>query len=71
MFAEADATGAAGALDKELGVVSIPLFVLFRNGVWYGAISTSKLPWDRLNMVIRALGACENFDTSLEEEEDD
>jgi len=72
MFAKADATGAAGkALGKQLGIVAVPSFVLFRNGVRYGAVSTSKIPSDRLNKAIRDLEAGEDFDTSLEEEDDD
>mmetsp|Transcript_38440 Transcript_38440/g.70511 ORF Transcript_38440/g.70511 Transcript_38440/m.70511 type:complete len:80 (-) Transcript_38440:348-587(-) len=56
MFAKADATGAAGkALGKQLGIVAVPSFVLFRNGVRYGAVSMSKFPPDRLNKVIRDL----------------
>lgn len=69
VFAKADATGAAGkALGKQLGIVSVPSFVLFRNGVRYGAVSSSKLPSDRLDKAIRDLEAGEDFDVSLEEE---
>ena len=72
MFAKADATGAVGkALGKQLGIVAVPSFVLFRNGVRYGAVSTSKLPSDRLNKAIRDLEAGKDFDTSLEDEEAD
>ncbi|KAL7536472.1 hypothetical protein ACHAXR_007182 [Thalassiosira sp. AJA248-18] len=69
IFAKADATGAAGkALGKQLGVVAVPSFVLYRNGVRYGAVSVSKLPSDRLDKAISDLVAGEEFDTSLEEE---
>lgn len=69
MFAKADATGSMGkALGKQLGVVSVPSFVLFRDGVRYGAVSTSKLPSDRLDKAIRDLEAGQEFDTSLEDE---
>lgn len=72
MFAKADATGAVGkALGKQLGIVAVPSFVLFRKGVRYGAVSTSKLPSDRLDKAIRDLEAGKDFDTSLEEEEAD
>jgi hypothetical protein len=72
MFAKADATGAVGrALGKQLGIVAVPSFVLFRNGVRYGAIFTSKLPSDQLDKAISDLEAGRDFDTSLEEEEDD
>lgn len=72
MFAKADATGAVGkALGKQLGIVAVPSFVLFRNGIRYGAVSTSKLPSDRLDKAIRDLEAGKDFDTSLEEEETD
>lgn len=72
LFAKADATGASGkALGKQLGIVAVPSFVLFRNGIRYGAVFTSKLPSDRLDKAIRDLEAGEDFDTSLEEEEDD
>jgi hypothetical protein len=71
MFAKADATGAVGkTLGKQLGIVAVPSFVLFRNGIRYGAVSTSKLPSDRLDKAIRDLEAGRDFDTSLEEEED-
>lgn len=71
LFAKADATGAAGkALGKQLGVVSVPSFVLFRNGVRYGAVSTSKLPSDRLDKAMDDLEAGKDFDTSLEEDEE-
>eukprot|EP00581_Thalassiosira_minuscula_P012331 CAMPEP_0183720938 /NCGR_PEP_ID=MMETSP0737-20130205/13417_1 /TAXON_ID=385413 /ORGANISM="Thalassiosira miniscula, Strain CCMP1093" /LENGTH=575 /DNA_ID=CAMNT_0025950893 /DNA_START=98 /DNA_END=1825 /DNA_ORIENTATION=- len=70
MFAKADATGAMGkALGKQLGVVAVPSFVLFRNGVRYGAVSVSKLPSDRLDKAIRDLEAGKDFDASLEEED--
>jgi len=72
LFAKADATGAVGkTLGKQLGVVAVPSFVLFRNGVRYGAVSTSKLPSDRLNRAIMLLEAGEDFDISLEEEDED
>mmetsp|Transcript_1842 Transcript_1842/g.3258 ORF Transcript_1842/g.3258 Transcript_1842/m.3258 type:complete len:574 (+) Transcript_1842:371-2092(+) len=72
MFGKADATGAAGkALGKQLGIVAVPSFVLFRDGVRYGAVSVSKLPSDRLDKAIRDLEAGEEFDTSLEEENED
>ena len=71
LFAKADATGPAGkALGKQLGVVSVPSFVLFRNGVRYGAVSTSKLPSDRLDKAMDDLEAGKDFDTSLEEDEE-
>ncbi|KAL3802561.1 hypothetical protein ACHAW5_010954 [Stephanodiscus triporus] len=44
---------------------------LFHNGIRYGAVFTSKLPSDRLDKAIRDLEAGEDFDTSLEEEEND
>mmetsp|Transcript_25479 Transcript_25479/g.61249 ORF Transcript_25479/g.61249 Transcript_25479/m.61249 type:complete len:574 (+) Transcript_25479:88-1809(+) len=70
MFAKADATGASGkALGKQLGVVAVPSFVLFRNGARFGAVSASKLPSDRLDKAIKDLEAGVEFDTSLEEEE--
>lgn len=72
MFAKADATGAAGkALGRQLGVVAAPSFVLFRNGVRYGAVSASRLPSERLDKAIRDLEAGEDFDPSLEEGDDD
>lgn len=72
VFGKADATGEAGkALGKQLGIVAVPSFVLFRDGVRYGAVSTSKLPSVRLNKAIRDLEAGEEFDTSLEEEDED
>ncbi len=72
MFAKADATGAVGKmLGKQLGIVAVPSFVLFRDGLRYGAVSTSKLPSDRLDQAIRDLEAGKDFDPSLEEEEDD
>ncbi|KAL9184199.1 hypothetical protein ACHAXT_002285 [Thalassiosira profunda] len=72
MFAKADATGAAGkALGKQLGVVAVPSFVLFRNGVRYGAVSTSKLPSDRLDKAIGDLEAGKEFDPSLAEDDDE
>ena len=70
MFAKADATGASGkALGRQLGVESVPSFVLFRNGVRYGAVSTSRLPSDRLDRAIQALVEGDDFDPSLEEDE--
>ena len=70
MFAKADATGSAGkALGRQLGVVAVPSFVLFRNGIRYGAVSTSKLPSDRLDKAIEDLEAGKDFDTSLEDED--
>lgn len=69
-FAKADATGAVGkALGKQLGVVAVPSFVLFRNGVRYGAVSVSRLPSDKLDKAIELLEAGEEFDTSLEEDD--
>lgn len=69
MFAKADATGASGkALGRQLGVESVPSFVLFRNGVRYGAVSTSRLPSDRLDRAIQALVEGDDFDPSLEED---
>lgn len=53
------------------GVVAVPAFVLFRNGVRYGVVSTSKVPSDRLDKAISDLEAGEDFDTSLEEEDDE
>ncbi len=70
MFAKADATGASGkALGRQMGVESVPSFVLFRNGVRYGAVSTSRLPSDRLDRAIQALVEGDDFDPSLEEDE--
>ena len=70
MFAKADATGASGkALGKQLGVESVPSFVLFRNGVRYGAVSTSKLPSDRLDQALQDLVEGRDFDPLLEEDE--
>ncbi|KAL3787165.1 hypothetical protein ACHAW5_004735 [Stephanodiscus triporus] len=72
LFAKADATGASGkALGKQLGIVAVPSFVLFRNGIRYDAVFMSKLPSDRLDKAIRDLEAGEDFDTSLVEEEND
>ena len=72
LFAKADASGPVGkALGRQLGLVAVPLFVLFRNGVRYGAVSTSKLPSERLNKAIRDLESGEEFDTSLEEEDEE
>jgi len=69
LFAKADATGSTGrALGKQLGIVAVPSFVLFRNGLRYGAVFTSKLPNDRLDQAIRDMEAGKDFDTSLEEE---
>jgi len=68
MFAKADATGATGkALGKQLGVASVPSFVLFRNGVRYGAVSASKLPSKRLDQALSDLTGGKDFDPSLEE----
>ncbi|KAK1747094.1 hypothetical protein QTG54_002438 [Skeletonema marinoi] len=68
MFAKADATGATGkALGRQLGIVSVPSFVLFRNGVRYGAVSASKLPSERLDQALNDLTEGKDFDTSLEE----
>jgi hypothetical protein len=68
MYAKADTTGLGGKmLGRQLGVVAVPAFVLFRDGIRYGAVSTSKLPSDRLDKAIRDLKAGEDFDTSLEE----
>lgn len=68
MYAKADTTGLGGKmLGRQLGVVAVPAFVLFRDGIRYGAVSTSKLPSDRLDKAIRDLEAGEDFDTSLEE----
>ena len=70
MFAKADATGASGkALGRQLGVEAVPSFVLFRNGVRYGAVSTSRLPSDRLDRAIQGLVEGDDFDPSLEEDE--
>jgi thiol-disulfide isomerase/thioredoxin len=72
MFAKADATGKVGKeLGRQLGVVSVPSFVLFRNGVRYGSVAASKLPSDRLDKAISLLEAGEDFDPSLEEEDDE
>ena len=69
LFAKADATGSTGrALGKQLGIVAVPSFVLFRNGLRYGAVFTSKLPNDRLDQAIRDMEAGKDFDVSLEEE---
>ena len=68
MFAKADATGATGkALGKQLGIASVPSFVLFRNGVRYGAVSASKLPSKRLDQALSDLTGGKDFDPSLEE----
>ena len=68
MFAKADMAGMGGKiLGRQLGVVAVPAFVLFRDGIRYGAVSTSKLPSDRLSKAIRDLENGEDFDTSLEE----
>lgn len=70
LFAKADATGAAGkALGKQLGIVAVPSFVLFRKGVRYGAVSSSKLPSFKLDKAISDLEAGKDFDTSLEEDD--
>ena len=70
LFAKADATGSTGrALGKQLGIVAVPSFVLFRNGLRYGAVFTSKLPNDRLDQAIRDMEAGKDFDISLEEDE--
>ena len=70
LFAKADATGSTGrALGKQLGIVAVPSFVLFRNGLRYGAVFTSKLPNDRLDQAIRDMEAGKDFDVSLEEDE--
>ena len=70
MFAKADATGATGkALGRQLGVQSVPSFVLFRNGVRYGAVSASKLPSQRLDQALSDLMEGKEFDPSLEESE--
>lgn len=69
LFAKADATGSTGRqLGKQLGIVAVPSFVLFRNGLRYGAVFTSKLPNDRLDQAIRDMEAGKDFDKSLEEE---
>jgi len=68
MFAKADATGATGkALGRQLGVVSVPSFVLFRNGVRYGAVPASKLPSERLDQALNDLTEGKDFDPSLVE----
>lgn len=72
MFAKADATGSVGkALGRQLGVDAVPSFVLFRNGIRYGAVSTSKLPSDKLTKAIVDLEAGKDFDLSLQEDDDD
>lgn len=72
MFAKADATGSVGkALGRQLGVIAVPSFVLFKDGVRYGAVSTSKLPSDRLDKAIADLEAGREFDPSLEEDTDE
>ncbi len=72
MFAKADATGIEGkALGRQLGVDAVPSFVLFRNGIRYGAVSTSKLPSDKLTKAIVDLEAGKDFDLSLQEDDDD
>jgi len=72
MFGKADATGKAGrALGKSLGLVSVPSFVLFKNGVRYGAVKASKLPSDRLEKAISDLESGRDFDPACEEEDDD
>mmetsp|Transcript_27733 Transcript_27733/g.53711 ORF Transcript_27733/g.53711 Transcript_27733/m.53711 type:complete len:612 (+) Transcript_27733:160-1995(+) len=72
MFAKADATGGAGkALGRQLGVDAVPSFVLFRNGIRYGAVSTSKLPSEKLTKAIVDLEAGKDFDLSLQEDDDD
>lgn len=72
LFAKADATGVTGkALGKQLGIVSVPSFVFFRNGVRYGAVSSSKLPSSRFDRALQDLEAGEDFDTALEEEDED
>lgn len=71
MFAKADASGAIGkALGKQLGVASVPSFVLFRNGVRYGAVSASKLPSKRLDQALSDLVEGKDFDSRLEEGEE-
>ena len=68
MYAKADTTGLGGKiLGRQLGVVAVPAFVLFRDGIRYGSVSTSRLPSDRLDKAIKDLEAGEDFDTSLEE----
>ncbi|KAL7511363.1 hypothetical protein ACHAXN_008266 [Cyclotella atomus] len=72
MFAKADATGRVGkALGKSLGLISVPSFVLFRNGVRYGAVQTSKLPSDRLQKAINDLESGRDFDPACEVGDDD
>ena len=71
MFAKADATGRVGkALGKSLGLVSVPSFVLFKDGVRYGAVQTSKLPSDRLQKAIDDLESGRDFDPACEEGDD-
>eukprot|EP00804_Cyclotella_cryptica_P031004 CCRYP_013590-RA/>CCRYP_013590-RA protein AED:0.06 eAED:0.06 QI:960/1/1/1/0.66/0.75/4/33/331 len=71
MFAKADASGSAGkALGRQLGVAAVPSFVLFRKGIRYGVVSTSKLPSDRLEKAISGMESGKDFDTSLQEGDD-
>jgi len=58
------------ALGRQLGVAAVPSFVLFRNGIRYGVVSTSKLPSDRLEKAISGLESGKDFDPSLEEGDD-
>lgn len=72
MFAKADATGRIGkALGKSLGLISVPSFVLFRDGVRYGAVQTSKLPSNRLQKAINDLESGRDFDPACETGDDD
>jgi len=67
MFAKADATGKVGkTLAASLGIESAPTFVLFKSGVRYGTVQTSKLPSDRLQKAISDLEAGKDFDPSCE-----
>jgi len=72
MFAKADASGNVGkTLGKQLGIISVPSFVLFRKGVRYGAVSATKLPSEKLDRAIQLCVTGADFDPSLEDDEND
>ena len=54
-----------------LTTIHLPLSkVLFKNGIRYGAVQTSKLPSERLQKAISDLELGNDFDPSCEEGDD-
>ena len=66
-FAKADTTGLIGKeLGKALQVVSVPAFVMFRQGRMYGSpIQVSKLPHKKLEMALDYLTSGNEWDANI------